>query len=147
MSRVSCPLERVSSARFDRVEAEKYMGRTLETDLTEIEGNPTVGAVVPVALPHELCMLKVAVPTSRGRATVQLDTQTLAGSPLDAAITTVLLISAGCLLMGVAALVSAPVWTVIGGALVPAGIFMIIRSMPCKEHVDAAAQPAARGRR
>jgi hypothetical protein len=124
------------------------MGRTLETDLTEIEGNPTPGAVVPVALPHELCTLKVTVPTRRGRATVQLDTQTLAGSPLGAAITTVLLIAAGCLLMGVATLVSAPVWAAaIGGALLPAGIFVIIRFMPRREHVETAAYPIEQRRR
>jgi hypothetical protein len=147
MLRVSCPLERGSGARFDHVEAEKYMGRTLETDLTEIEGNPTAGAVVPVALPHELCTLKVTVPMRRGRATIQLDTQTLAGSPLGAAITTVLLIAAGCLLMGVATLVSAPVWAVIGSPLMPASIFMIIRFIPRNEQTEITAQTGQQDRR
>jgi len=72
------------------------------------------------------------MPARRGNATVQLDARTFPASPLATAITTVLLIAAGCLLMGVATLIHAPAWAAIGSVLVPAGIFMVIRFMPGK---------------
>ena len=104
------------------------MGRTLQTDLTKIEGDPTARAV-PHLL-HEWCKLKVTMPTRLGNATVQVDTRTFAGSPLATAITTVLLITAGCLAMGVAHLISAPIWAAVVGLLLPSGIFIILRLIP-----------------
>jgi len=41
----------------------------------------------------------------------------------------VLLIAAGCLVMGVAAMIGAPTWAAAAGLLVPAGIFIVIRFM------------------
>ena len=96
------------------------MSRILETDLTEIEGDPTVRAV-PHLL-HESCKLKVTMPTPRGNASVQLDTRTLAGSPLATAITTVLLVAAGCLAMGAARLISAPMWITVSGLVFPSAV-------------------------
>jgi hypothetical protein len=126
MSRVPYLQEQWFAARFQRAEAEKHMGKILETDLTKTEGDPTARAV-PL-LSRERCKLKFTMPTRLGNATVGLETQTFAGTSLAAAITTLLLVAAGCLVMVVAAMISAPTWATISGLLVPAGIFMIIQS-------------------
>ena len=96
-----------------------------ETDLTKLEGDPTARATL--RLQRERCRLEFTMPAWLGGATVKMDTQTLAGSPLAAAVTTMLLIAAGCLAMGIAAAVSAPVWATITALFLPAAIFTVIR--------------------
>jgi hypothetical protein len=106
------------------------MSRILETDLTKVEGDPTARAV-PHLL-HERFKLNATVPMPRGEASIELDTRTFAGSTLATAITTVLLVAAGCLAMGVADLISAPMWIAAVGLLFPSGVFVLLRLIPSR---------------
>ena len=53
--------------------------------------------------------------------------RTLSGSPLATAITTLVLVIAGCLVAGTAAAAGAPMWLVIIGLFAPTGIYTTIR--------------------
>ena len=101
------------------------MGEILKTDLTELEGNPTPRAAP--RLQQERCQLELR--TRPGGPAFKLDTRTFAASPLATAITTVLLIAVGCVVMGVAAMIGAPLWAAIGGLFVPAAVYAAIRAI------------------
>jgi hypothetical protein len=102
------------------------------TDLTQAEGDPGSRADVRREVePLESCTVELRMPAWLGGGTVTLDTKTLAGSRLADAITTFLVVAAGCLALGALTGASAagahvPSWAIIGSLLAPAVIYTTI---------------------
>jgi hypothetical protein len=96
-----------------------------DTDLTQLEGDPAERA--SVYLQREVCELEAKMPNWLGGATVRMVARTISGSPLATAITTTVVVIAGCLMAGIAATVAAPMWLVITALFAPTGIYATIR--------------------
>lgn len=91
------------------------MSKITETDLTELEGEPTARARVEIAAESLL-----------GKITVKLDAQAGAGSPLHLAITVVLLAGCGCL-MAVAVAHEVSTGLAIACLPLPTAVFALVR--------------------
>ena len=90
---------------------------------------PSAKAELHVVLLPERCNFEFKAPNWLGGMSIKLGTETFGGSSLATAIAAVLLTISGCFIAGTAAAVGAPAWVTIGGLLLPAGIFAIVRAL------------------
>jgi hypothetical protein len=88
---------------------------------------PSAEAELHLALLPERCNLEFKTPSWLGGMSLKLDSRTFGGSSLAMAITVVLLTASGCLIAGTAAAIGAPMWVIVGGLLIPAGVFAVVR--------------------